>query len=161
MEHGVAPSGQVFEPGENRLGFGVFTIDREPVSDAEMVNALGINVPLVFLFVFGVGKAAVGAYGMHVIGFRDGFRGLMENRTMELEAVLSSMGEGVIAIDLNEEIRRPIRRRSVSSCVSPGPRVPMPPPVRDRCVHKRVRRGNWYSNCANSTWMRPSCVRAL
>ena len=29
----------------------------------------------------GVGKAAMGAYGMHVIGFRDGFRGLMENRT--------------------------------------------------------------------------------
>ena len=29
----------------------------------------------------GVGKAALGAYGMHVIGFRDGFRGLVENRT--------------------------------------------------------------------------------
>ena len=28
----------------------------------------------------GVGKAAIGAYGMHVVGFRDGFRGLMENR---------------------------------------------------------------------------------
>jgi len=32
----------------------------------------------------GVGKAALGAYGMHVIGFRDGFRGLMENRTEPL-----------------------------------------------------------------------------
>jgi 6-phosphofructokinase 1 len=32
----------------------------------------------------GVGKAALGAYGMHVIGFRDGFRGLMENRIIEL-----------------------------------------------------------------------------
>ena len=32
----------------------------------------------------GVGKAAIGAYGMHVIGFRDGFRGLMENRTIRL-----------------------------------------------------------------------------
>ncbi len=32
----------------------------------------------------GVGKAALGAYGMHVIGFRDGFRGLMENRTSPL-----------------------------------------------------------------------------
>ena len=29
----------------------------------------------------GVGKAALGRYGMEVIGFRDGFRGLMENRT--------------------------------------------------------------------------------
>jgi 6-phosphofructokinase 1 len=33
----------------------------------------------------GVGKAAVGHYGMHLIGFRDGFRGLMENRTAPLE----------------------------------------------------------------------------
>ena len=33
----------------------------------------------------GVGKAAIGSYGMHVIGFRDGFRGLMENRTVELD----------------------------------------------------------------------------
>ena len=29
----------------------------------------------------GVGKAAQGIFGMQVIGFRDGFRGLMENRT--------------------------------------------------------------------------------
>jgi 6-phosphofructokinase 1 len=34
----------------------------------------------------GVGKAAIGEYGMHVIGFRDGFRGLMENRTATLES---------------------------------------------------------------------------
>jgi 6-phosphofructokinase 1 len=33
----------------------------------------------------GVGKTAMGAYDMHVIGFRDGFRGLMENRTFPLE----------------------------------------------------------------------------
>ncbi len=33
----------------------------------------------------GVGKAAVGHYSMHLIGFRDGFRGLMENRTSPLE----------------------------------------------------------------------------
>jgi len=32
----------------------------------------------------GVGKAATGHYGMHIIGFRDGFRGLMENRTTDL-----------------------------------------------------------------------------
>lgn len=40
----------------------------------------------------GVGKAALGAYGMNVIGFRDGFRGLMENRTMRLDrAALSGI----------------------------------------------------------------------
>ena len=33
----------------------------------------------------GVGKAALGYYGMHIVGFRDGFRGLMENRTMPLD----------------------------------------------------------------------------
>jgi len=31
-----------------------------------------------------VGKAAASAYGMHLIGFRDGFRGLMENRFIRL-----------------------------------------------------------------------------
>ncbi|MEN6630335.1 MAG: ATP-dependent 6-phosphofructokinase [Sulfuricella sp.] len=34
----------------------------------------------------GVGKAALNHYGMQIIGFRDGFRGLMENRTMALDA---------------------------------------------------------------------------
>ncbi|MEW5789448.1 MAG: ATP-dependent 6-phosphofructokinase [Pseudomonadota bacterium] len=33
----------------------------------------------------GVGKACQAHYGMHVVGFRDGFRGLAENRTMALE----------------------------------------------------------------------------
>jgi len=33
----------------------------------------------------GVGKAVLGHYGMHIVGFRDGFRGLMENRTEPLE----------------------------------------------------------------------------
>lgn len=33
----------------------------------------------------GVGKAVLGYYGMHLVGFRDGFRGLMENRTAALD----------------------------------------------------------------------------
>ena len=33
----------------------------------------------------GVGKAARGAFDMQVIGFRDGFRGLVENRTVRLD----------------------------------------------------------------------------
>lgn len=33
----------------------------------------------------GVGKAALGFYGMELIGFRDGFRGLAEDRKMRLE----------------------------------------------------------------------------
>jgi ATP-dependent phosphofructokinase / diphosphate-dependent phosphofructokinase len=38
----------------------------------------------------GVGKAALSHYGMSVIGFRDGFRGFMENRTMELDSAALS-----------------------------------------------------------------------
>jgi 6-phosphofructokinase 1 len=34
----------------------------------------------------GVGKTALGHYGMEVIGFRDGFRGLAENRSMRLDS---------------------------------------------------------------------------
>ena len=32
----------------------------------------------------GVGKAAIGAHNMHIVGFRDGFRGLMQDRTVRL-----------------------------------------------------------------------------
>lgn len=42
-----------------------------------------------------VGKASTGYYGMNVIGFRDGFRGLMENRTVRLE---SSVLSGILTI---------------------------------------------------------------
>jgi 6-phosphofructokinase len=35
----------------------------------------------------GVGKACLSHYGMRMIGFRDGFRGLMENRTMTWRAM--------------------------------------------------------------------------
>jgi ATP-dependent phosphofructokinase / diphosphate-dependent phosphofructokinase len=34
----------------------------------------------------GVGKAAIRSFGMNVIGFRDGFRGLVENRTTRLDS---------------------------------------------------------------------------
>ena len=33
----------------------------------------------------GVGKAALGSYGMEIVGFRDGFRGLVENRRINLD----------------------------------------------------------------------------
>lgn len=43
----------------------------------------------------GVGKAATGHFGMQVIGFRDGFRGMMENRTIRLE---SSALSGILTV---------------------------------------------------------------
>ena len=33
----------------------------------------------------GIGKAAIGHHGMEIVGFRDGFRGLVENRRMRLD----------------------------------------------------------------------------
>jgi len=38
----------------------------------------------------GVGKALLGRYGMKVLGFRDGFRGMMENRTQLLDTAALS-----------------------------------------------------------------------
>lgn len=38
----------------------------------------------------GVGKALLGRYDMKVIGFRDGFRGMMENRTQRLDSATLS-----------------------------------------------------------------------
>lgn len=43
----------------------------------------------------GIGKAARGQYDMHVIGVRDGFRGMMENRTLSLD---SSMLSGILTL---------------------------------------------------------------
>jgi 6-phosphofructokinase 1 len=42
-----------------------------------------------------LGKAAIGCYGMEVIGFRDGFRGLMENRAVTLD---SKMLSGILTL---------------------------------------------------------------
>ncbi|HVU12124.1 MAG TPA: ATP-dependent 6-phosphofructokinase [Phototrophicaceae bacterium] len=43
----------------------------------------------------GVGKTGMNAYGMQIIGFRDGFRGLMENRTVTLD---SSALSGILTL---------------------------------------------------------------
>jgi ATP-dependent phosphofructokinase / diphosphate-dependent phosphofructokinase len=60
----------------------------------------------------GVGKAAMGAYGMHVIGFRDGFRGLMENRSTtltraELSGILT-IGGTILGTSRDKPHRMPI-----------------------------------------------------
>ena len=57
-------------------------------------------------------------------------------------------------------MRRRASRRSVSSCDSPGPRVPTPPPSRSRCCHMPRMRGRLYSSCASSTWSLPSALTA-
>src|ERR1700733_7388209 len=64
-------------------------------------------------------------------------------------------------------MRDRIRRRSVSIFVSPGPRVPIPPPpatrppaCRDSVSPQPRSRGSRYCSCASSTWALPSLLRA-
>ena len=56
--------------------------------------------------------------------------------------------------------RLAIRRRSVSSCVSPGPRRPMPPFWRSRWVHPPTSRVAMCFSWASSTCSLPSLLRA-
>jgi len=65
----------------------------------------------------GIGKAAVGAYGMQVIGFLDGFRGLMENRTVRLNsAALSGIltaGGTILGTSRDKPHRMPVGSRTL------------------------------------------------
>lgn len=56
-----------------------------------MANIIGVltsggDTPGLNAAIRAVGKTAIGDYNMRVIGFRDGFRGLMENRTVRLDS---------------------------------------------------------------------------
>lgn len=60
----------------------------------------------------GIGKAAENRYHMQVIGFRDGFRGLMENRTMRLDGETLSgiltLGGTILGTSRDKPHRMPI-----------------------------------------------------
>ena len=62
-----------------------------------------------------LGKTASGRYGMHVMGFRDGFRGLMENRTLRLEGEtlsgLISIGGTILGTSRDKPHRMPMGGR--------------------------------------------------
>ncbi len=65
----------------------------------------------------GVGKAAIEAYGMHVIGFRDGFRGLMESRTIrlnrgELSGILT-IGGTILGTSRDKPHRMPVGSKTM------------------------------------------------
>ena len=65
----------------------------------------------------GAGKAAIGAYGMHVIGFRDGFRGLMENRSTpltrsELSGILT-VGGTILGTSRDKPTRMAVGKRTM------------------------------------------------
>jgi len=59
-----------------------------------------------------VGKAAMGTFGMQVIGFRDGFRGLMENRTMRLDETslsgILTVGGTILGTSRDKPHRMPV-----------------------------------------------------
>ncbi len=60
----------------------------------------------------GIGKSAIRSNRMDIIGFRDGFRGLMENRTMRLDMkVLSSiltLGGTILGTSRDKPHRMPV-----------------------------------------------------
>ncbi len=63
----------------------------------------------------GIGKAAMERFGMNVIGFRDGFRGLMEDRTMELEeetlSGILTVGGTILGTSRDKPHRMPVGGR--------------------------------------------------
>ncbi len=60
----------------------------------------------------GVGKACLGHYGMHIVGFRDGFRGLMENRTAPLDggqlSGILTLGGTILGTSRDKPHRMPV-----------------------------------------------------
>ncbi|MFN7139019.1 MAG: ATP-dependent 6-phosphofructokinase, partial [Limisphaerales bacterium] len=60
----------------------------------------------------GVGKAAEGSFGMEVLGFRDGFRGLLENRTIRLNrsdlAGILTLGGTILGTSRDKPNKMPV-----------------------------------------------------
>lgn len=75
---------------KTRLG----KIVRAGVSDADMVNALGINMPLVFMFVFGVGTWLAGVAGVAIAPILTVFPGLADQMGMDAFIVVVTGGFG-------------------------------------------------------------------
>jgi 6-phosphofructokinase len=65
----------------------------------------------------GVGKAALSAYGMHVVGFRDGFRGLAENRSTQLSrselSGILTVGGTILGTSRDKPHRMPVGGRTM------------------------------------------------
>lgn len=63
----------------------------------------------------GIGKAALECFGMEVIGFRDGFRGLMEDRTLDLDEPMLSgiltVGGTILGTSRDKPHRMPVGGR--------------------------------------------------
>jgi len=77
---------------KTRLGMVV----RAAVSDADMANALGINVPLVFMFVFGLGTWLAGVAGVAIAPILTVFPGLGDQVGLDAFMVVVVGGFGSI-----------------------------------------------------------------
>jgi branched-chain amino acid transport system permease protein len=75
---------------KTRLG----KIVRAAVSDREMVNALGINIPLVFMFVFGIGTWMAGIAGVVIAPILTVFPGLADQVGMYAFIIVVTGGFG-------------------------------------------------------------------
>jgi len=78
---------------KTRLG----KIVRAAVSDAGMVNALGINIPLVFTLVFGIGIWMAGIAGVAIAPILTVFPGLADQVGMDAFIVVVTGGFGSLA----------------------------------------------------------------
>jgi len=78
---------------KTRLGMVV----RAAVSDAGMVNALGVNVPLVFMLVFGVGTWMAGIAGVAIAPILTVFPGLADQMGLDAFIVVVVGGFGSLA----------------------------------------------------------------
>ncbi len=72
-------------------------IVRAAVSDRDMVNALGININLVFMFVFGVGTWMAGLAGVAIAPILTVFPGLADQVGMDAFIVVVTGGFGSMA----------------------------------------------------------------
>jgi branched-chain amino acid transport system permease protein len=78
---------------KTRLG----KIVRAAVSDRDMVNALGINIPVVFMLVFGVGTWLAGVAGVAIAPILTVFPGLADQVGMDAFIVVVTGGFGSLA----------------------------------------------------------------
>ena len=75
---------------KSRLG----KIVRAAVTDADMVNALGVNIPMVFMFVFGIGTWLAGVAAVVIAPILTVFPGLADQVGMDAFIVVVTGGFG-------------------------------------------------------------------
>ena len=107
---------------KTRLGMVV----RAAVSNAAMVNALGINVPILFMFVFGVGSFLAGVAGVAIAPSLSVYPGLADQMGMDAFVVVVVGGFGslggafLVAMIIGSDL---FFRRSVLISAGTGPHL--------------------------------------